>query len=586
MRSVIFSTVVSVALAFLFRGPADPAPTPPTQPCRAEGSDVRSENQTIPERVIEALADTFPGWLAAESVAGLAVAVVGPNGALWHEEYGVSSLDQGTPITDETLFSIQSMSKSFTALAVLTAVQDGILALDTPIVSYLPDFTVNSRYEEHPERKITLRQLLAHRAGFTQEAPVGGNLEFDPRPHTFEDHITSISDSWLRYPVGYHYSYSNLGVDLAGYILQVRTGMRFEDYVKRRVLDPLGMTDSSFDIELIKATRNRALGHEAGVEYIPIDIPMIPAGGLYTSTRDMARYIQFHVNHGKLDGGRLLSDDLLQELYSVQFPEKYQRTGFGFGLIRQVTSSTYNIYHGGAGFGFSSGLIMYPELGFGVVFLTNSFGHRVGHYQVRQVIDGVVTSALGPTQSVPEHLSTEAFTPIDAKHERVKQVLGHYHQGNHIWIRNGVLGISTNAQNFYPLNMFLDGDDLVGRYGWFEEIRFLPPLPDQPGSMIKTNRIIDNAHYFDYLQPNQQDDVPGPDRPEWRRYLGDDYVFGQWGRYIGSLEISISNGYLYADTYRCREYLPGLFFTYHGEALDFRGEHPTYRNMRFMHRPH
>ncbi len=62
-------------------------------------------------------------------------------------------------------------------------------------------------------------------------------------------------------------------------------------------------------------------------------------------------------------------------------------------------------------------------------------------------------------------------------------------------------------------------------------------------------------------------------------------MFGQWGRHIGSLEISIRNGYLYADTYRCREYLPGLFFTYHGEALDFRGAQPTYRNMKFMRRP-
>jgi CubicO group peptidase (beta-lactamase class C family) len=582
MKSAIFSVLSSIVLTLAMRGPAPPPP------CPTHAAAQRNAAEAIPARVIEALRDSFPVWLAGQDIPGAAVAVVGGAGTLWHEEYGVTARGGDLPIGAETIFSIQSMSKSFTVLAVLTAVQDGVLALDTPIVAYLPEFRVNSRYEEGPERKMTLRHLLAHQAGFTHEAPLGGNVEFDPQPDTFEEHVASISDSWLRYPVGYHHSYSNLGIDLAGYILQQRTGVRFEDYIKERVLDPLGMTGSSFDMGVITATRDRALGHQAGVEEIPggipLEIPMMPAGGVYTNTRDMARYIRFHLTGGAPDGGRLLGDDLLREMYAVQFPEKNQRTGYGFGFIRQVIASTHSIYHGGAGFGFTSGLVIYPELGFGVVFLTNSFAHRVGHYQVRQLIDGVVRQALGPTQAVPEHVSTDGFVPIDAEHERLQEILGLYHQGNRVWIRDGVLGISTNRENFFPLTVFLDGDELVGRYGWLEEIRFLPPLPDGPGSMIKSNRVIDNAHYFDYLQPNDEADAPGPDKPEWRRYLGD-YVFGQWGRHIGSLEISIRNGYLYADTYRCREYLPGLFFTYHGEALDFRGAQPTYRNMKFMRRP-
>jgi CubicO group peptidase (beta-lactamase class C family) len=242
-----------------------------------------------------------------------------------------------------------------TALAVLTAVQDGLLALDTPIVAYLPQFTVNSRYEEHPERRMTLRHLLAHRAGFTHEAPLGNNMELEPQPHSFAQHVASISDSWLRYPVGYQQAYSNLGIDLAGYILQERAGERFEDYIKERVLDPLGMTGSTFDMEVIRSTGDRALGHVAGVDEIPggipVEIPMMPAGGLYTNTRDMARYIRYHLNGGELNGRQLLGDELLQEMYSVQFPEKGQRTGYGFGFVREMIASTYNIYHGGAGYG-------------------------------------------------------------------------------------------------------------------------------------------------------------------------------------------------------------------------------------------
>jgi CubicO group peptidase (beta-lactamase class C family) len=591
MKSAIFSVLLSIATALLMRGPAPtttPPPAPPPPTCVAPAAAQQGPTEAIPGRVVEALRDTFPAWLAGQDIPVAAVAVVGRDGTLWHEEYGVTARGGDVPITAQTIFSIQSMSKSFTALAVLTAVEDGLLALDTPIVAYLPRFTVNSRYEEHRERKMTLRHLVAHRAGFTHEAPLGNNMELDPQPHTFAQHVASISDTWLRYPVGYQQAYSNLGIDLAGYILQERTGVRFEDYMKERVLEPLGMTGSTFDMALIEATADRALGHVAGVDEIPggipVVIPMMPAGGLYTNTRDMARYIRFNLNDGELDGRRLLGDELLQEMYTVQFPEKGQRTGYGFEFVCEMIASTYNIYHGGAGYGFASGMMIYPELGFGVVFLTNSFGHRVGHYQVRQVIDAVVVGALGATQAVRAHVSTDGFVPIGAEHERVKEILGYYHRGNRVWIRDGVAGISTNRENFYPLTLLLDGDDLVGRYGWLQEIRFLPLLPDGPGSMVKMNRVIDNAHYFEYLQPNPEDDVPGPNKPEWQAYLGD-YVFGQWGRYIGSLAISIRNGYLYADTYRCKEYLPGLFFTYHGEALDFRSDQPTYRNMKFMRRP-
>ncbi len=105
-----------------------------------------------------------------------------------------------TPARVGTVFSVQSISKNFTAAAVLLAVQEGLLDLDTPITTYLPDFTVHGIFEDHPERKITLRMLLSHTAGFTHETPIGNN--FDLGSVSFEDHIKSISDTWLRFPVG------------------------------------------------------------------------------------------------------------------------------------------------------------------------------------------------------------------------------------------------------------------------------------------------------------------------------------------------------------------------------------------------
>ena len=158
------------------------------------------------------------------------------------EGFGYTDLDQQTAVTPDTMFSIQSTSKTLTATAILLAVQKGLLNLDVPICTYFPKFTVHSRFEEHPEHLITLRHLLSHTSGFTHEAPVGNNFADAP---SFEVHIASISDTWLRYPVGQRYSYSNLGIDLAAYILQIVSRKSFSQVMKETLFDPLGMVNSS-----------------------------------------------------------------------------------------------------------------------------------------------------------------------------------------------------------------------------------------------------------------------------------------------------------------------------------------------------
>ena len=159
----------------------------------------------------------IPELMAEQDIPGLAVALVDGDRVLWAEGFGHTDRDGSSPVTADTIFSVQSMSKLFTATAVMQAVGAGRLRLDEPITSYLPDFTVHSAFEDHPERKITLRMLLSHTAGFTHEAPVGNNFELDPGD--FDDHVRSISDTWLRFPIGTGYAYSNLGIDLAGYIV-------------------------------------------------------------------------------------------------------------------------------------------------------------------------------------------------------------------------------------------------------------------------------------------------------------------------------------------------------------------------------
>jgi CubicO group peptidase (beta-lactamase class C family) len=313
--------------------------------------------------IVQKYREMIPRLMAEQDISGLAIAVADDSQVLWSEGFGFTDNDHKTPITPNTMFSVQSISKNVTAAAVLLAVQDGLLDLDAPITTYLPDFTVHSIFEAHPERKITLRMLLSHTAGFTHEAPIGNNMDLGPV--VFEDHITSISDTWLRFPVGTGYAYSNLGVSLAGYILQRVTGVPFANYVEDKLLHPLGMVNSSFDMAQIRANPNRAVGHNWPLPQVPLEIPIVPEGGLYTSANDMAKYIQFHLNWGSINGQNLLDPALLDEMYTVPAPAQGSRAGYALGVSRFAWYKGRNailLNHGGGGFGFQASLWWLPEL--------------------------------------------------------------------------------------------------------------------------------------------------------------------------------------------------------------------------------
>lgn len=321
----------------------------------------------------------IPELMAEQGVPGLAVALVDKDQALWVEGFGRIDREGSASVNADTIFSVQSMSKLFTATAVMQAVAGGRLDLDEPITTYLPGFTVHSAFEEHPERKITLRMLLSHTAGFTHEAPVGNNNELDPG--TFDAHVRSISETWLRFPVGAGYAYSNLGIDLAGYILQRVEGRPFAKVVRESLLEPLGMKRSTFDRTAIRSAGNRAVGHVDPYPEPPLDVPMTAAGGLYTSAADLARFLRFQLSNGSIDGRVVLDRKWLDEMRTVPPPRAGAPAGYALGVVRHRWNRWDQrpdlFEHGGGGYGFLSDLWWLPQLGIGVAILTNSQDHQL-----------------------------------------------------------------------------------------------------------------------------------------------------------------------------------------------------------------
>jgi CubicO group peptidase (beta-lactamase class C family) len=326
-----------------------------------------------------------------DEIPGLAIAVVDDQNVLWMEGFGYTDWDKKIPVTQDTLFSIQSISKSFTATAAMFAAQEGLVDLDAPITNYLPDFQVNSIFEDHPEQKITLRMLLSHTAGFAHEAPYGGNFDFPP--YSFEKHIASISDTWLKFPVSRYYAYSNLGVDLAGYILQVQSGMPFIQYIQEKVFQPLGMDESTLDLNQIRADKTRAIGHTNSPIPQPVDFLIIPSGGVWTTADDMTRYLQFHINEGAVDGERLLQENLAETMYTPpNLAANFAH--YALGIAVDTRNGSRHFQHGGGGFGFNCSMVWYPDLKLGSVVLTNSNPDVSYAYELSEaVLDAVIADS-------------------------------------------------------------------------------------------------------------------------------------------------------------------------------------------------
>lgn len=242
--------------------------------------------------VIARYRERIPELMADQDVPGLAIALVDREGPLWVEGFGHRD-DDGSPVTTGTIFGVESMSKVFTATAVMQAVEAGRLDLDEPITTYLPDFTVHSAFEPRPERRITLRMLLSHTAGLTHEAPVGNSLELDRG--TFAEHVRSISDTWLRFPVGTGFAYSNLGIDLAGHVLERVEHRPFAALVADSLLVPVGMRRSTFDRAAISVDDDRAVPHVDVYPDPPIVEAMTAAGGLYSNADDLAGFLQLQL---------------------------------------------------------------------------------------------------------------------------------------------------------------------------------------------------------------------------------------------------------------------------------------------------
>ena len=356
------------------------------------------------ERLVASWDDVIPAAMRRNDVPGLAIGICDANGTLWTRGYGRTRRDGGMAVTPSTRFSVQSTSKLVTATLALRAVQLGLVELDAPARQYLPEFTVRSAFEAAPHERITLRHLLNHTAGLTHDAPIGSN--FDVGSGSWADHCASINRTWLRCSVGHHFEYSNLGIDLAGLILERVWQAPFAELAALELFMPLQMTRSTFDAQVMAADPQRAVGHwtpfDRAQRELPVEVPMIPAGGLYTTVEDALRFLRLHLRRGV----PVLTSAVLGSQYVVSPVDPRQRLGYALGVyVDEWAAGTRVLHHGGSGWGYQTQLCWLPDAGLGLVVLTNSFDHDLQNELARAFAEHVAQREGLPRASPPEHRS-------------------------------------------------------------------------------------------------------------------------------------------------------------------------------------
>ena len=315
----------------------------------------------------------------------------------WTAGFGVTNLDHPLPVTDKTLFQIGSISKTFTALAIMQLVEQGQMDLDAPIRTYLPDFQAQ---DETVAASVTARHLLTHLSGWE------GDLFHDTGcgEDALGRYMALIAEQEQVLPMNTAVSYNNAAFSLAGHLIEQVTGQPYETVIKTQILEPLGMPDTCFDAR-DAITHRFAVGHNGGSVARPwyLTRSAYPAGGLCCHVQDLLVYGRFHLGDSPNNGPSLISTETLSLCHTPQFPI-FNNESIALSWFVDDRAGTRILKHGGGTKGQVTLLALVPEHNLILAVLTNA---ENGGSLTREVMEWVMAEYLNAPIPQPEPIAHE-----------------------------------------------------------------------------------------------------------------------------------------------------------------------------------
>jgi CubicO group peptidase (beta-lactamase class C family) len=312
----------------------------------------------------EGLHDVVRAQMEEHSVPGVSLGVLF-EGEVETAAFGVTSIEHPLEVTSDTLFQIGSITKTFTATAVMRLVERGEIELDAPVRTYLPAFRLS---DEDVAARATIRQLLTHTGGWLGDY----FADFGRGEDAVARYVEAIAEQPQLSPLGEVWSYNNSAFNIAGRVIETVAGTAYEDALRELVLDPLGLEAAYFFADEV-ITYRVAVGHERGEEKetVParpwaIGRSAHPAGGLITTVPELLKYARFWI-----EGGDFLSPASVEEMTRPQIEVGGNIDAVGLAWMITLLGDVRLIGHGGGTKGQISWLGIAPDQGFAIAMVTN-----------------------------------------------------------------------------------------------------------------------------------------------------------------------------------------------------------------------
>jgi len=408
--------------------------------------------------------------MADHQIPGLAVAVAQQGTSVYTEGFGHRDVEKDVPITPGTVFGIASTTKSFTCLAIMLLVEAGKLSVEDPVIRYLPEFRTP---DPEATQRIMIHHFMTHSSGlpplpsrfFVFKRSAEGDPAAEKRPSWVADHdpietheelmaYIAGRDFTLLGPPGAQFSYSNEGFALLGAIVERVSGQSFDQFVQEHILDPAGMTHSTFDLARLRqfpdVTTLYARSQNDGDEKVYaantwLDAPMWSAAGrLNTNVHDMLRYLEIYRTGGMVGSERIASAETVQRMMTphVRTAEPNRWYGYGFSVTPDYHGVSV-VGHGGGRKGISAHVSIARDVGFTSVVLANLQGVPVAP---------ILLAALNTTLGLPVDAPATAYGDYARPPKHLARYTGDYRSGEggpiRVTIRDGALVFGMAEKEF------------------------------------------------------------------------------------------------------------------------------------------
>jgi D-alanyl-D-alanine carboxypeptidase len=369
---------------------------------------VRAQNIPLAEHPeVASSIKMLEAWIESQmeyrGLPGMSIGIVYNQELIWSKGFGYSDVDNKIPATPQTIYRMASVTKLFTATAIMQLRDEGKLRLEDPISTHLPWFKIRHRFPD--AQPITIHHLLTHTSGLPREAafPYWMENNFPTR----EQLIESLPTQEAVFAPETRWKYSNLALSLAGEIVAAVSGEPYEVYMEKHVIEPLGMSSTSIIFpeehrsRLAIAYGRRMPDGKREVRPFMDCKGITPAANLSSTVEDLAHFVAVQMRDGKGGGKQILKGSTLREMHRVHWLEPDWKSGQGLGFQIERDGERTLVGHGGSLAGYRTQVTINLEEKVGVIVLTNADDGNPGFY-VKQAFNWVAPAIKKATARPPK----------------------------------------------------------------------------------------------------------------------------------------------------------------------------------------